>query len=270
MKRIDLSPVSMAKVYHSSLEEKNNTTLNMTRRCKYYDQGRCRFGDGCWNLHIDGGQSGSGGGQRIRRCLFFDRGHCRYGNHCRFAHVGSGEGVANHGFATYDEDGCYAPVSTELEDDLVNKFGGTRIGNDLPEKVETLANEVYQSLGAGWKEYQYQKALANKIRDLGYEVMEEKTLQNAKLYFGKGCRVDIYVNYGSDTESAIIELKAVKKLTLKHHEQIATYLEIERRNEHPVQYGLLINFPTSPTTNFGRNVEFSQGWGYWTNKVRTY
>ncbi len=229
----------------------------MSQRCKYFDQGCCHFGDDCRNLHIDGGHPGSGGGRRSRRCKFFDRGYCAYGDSCRFAHVGSGdgEGAADHGGADSDDDVCYASMPAEEEDDLVAQFGATSIACALPDQLWTLANRVYARLGADQKECRYRSELAREIRNLGYEVEEEMYLKCAKVLTGNKRYVDIYVNYGMGKDSAIIELKAVKKLTASHHAQLERYLSIEERSGHPVQYGFLINFPKNGDD---QEVEFSQ------------
>jgi len=64
------------------------------QRCKFFDQGCCKFGDNCKYAHVfDQGwrgpvhverRQGQGQGQK---CKFFDQGCCKFGDDCKYAHV---------------------------------------------------------------------------------------------------------------------------------------------------------------------------------------
>ncbi len=47
----------------------------ISKTCRYFRQGQCRFGDQCRFSHI-----------KTAICRFYLRGNCRYGSECRFTH----------------------------------------------------------------------------------------------------------------------------------------------------------------------------------------
>ncbi|XP_051977046.1 protein mono-ADP-ribosyltransferase PARP12 [Xyrauchen texanus] len=49
----------------------NEARHNTAKVCKYYNNGHCRYGDKCWDLHI---------------CIHHSKGICRYGAGCRLNH----------------------------------------------------------------------------------------------------------------------------------------------------------------------------------------
>ena len=93
---------------------------------------------------------------------------------------------------------------------------------------------VRETLGNGFLEKVYEKALLIELKQLGLNVVSQKELlvwyrnQNVGQYFA-----DIVVN-----DKIIIELKTVKQITKVHKVQVLNYLK-----GSGIELGVLINFP---------------------------
>ena len=123
--------------------------------------------------------------------------------------------------------------------------------------IETLAfkDETYairgaifavcKTLGPGFLEDVYQKALEAEFRHCGIPFEAQKELH--VLYRGCDCGLYIpdFVCYGK----IIVEIKSVEKLDGRHEAQIINYL---RATKHPV--GLLVNFGAHPKVDVRRFV----------------
>lgn len=104
---------------------------------------------------------------------------------------------------------------------------------DTTEKVIGAAMEVHSSLGNGFQELIYQRALAIELSTRGVHFEQEKELPI--LYKGERIgtrRVDFFVE-----NKIMVELKAVIRLEDVHLAQAMNYLEA-----YAMEVGLLINF----------------------------
>ncbi len=105
--------------------------------------------------------------------------------------------------------------------------------SELTSKVIGCAMEVHRTLGCGFQEVIYQRALALEMTQQGLEFNRELEM---KIYY-KGVdigtrRVDFFV-----ADKVIVELKATVKLDDDHLAQAKNYLEA-----YHLEVGLLLNF----------------------------
>ena len=109
---------------------------------------------------------------------------------------------------------------------------------DVTEKIIQAIFEVQTSLGYGFLEKVYENALVFELRQLGWDVEQQK---NIKVYY-KG---EVVGDYFADllvNDKVIVELKSGKGLVPEHEAQLLNYL----RSSH-VEVGLLVNFGTRVT-----------------------
>ena len=104
---------------------------------------------------------------------------------------------------------------------------------DLAGKVIGLAMKVHSTLGAGFLESVYHKALAHELTKGGFQFESEKTLK--VLY--DGILVGEFVADLLVEDELIVELKAVQALATAHEVQTVNYLVATGKD-----IGLLINF----------------------------
>jgi GxxExxY protein len=107
--------------------------------------------------------------------------------------------------------------------------------NELTEAIINAAMKVHRSLGLGFPEIIYQRAL---LVELGKRGIESKAEQELPVYYedvlvGKR-RLDLLVE-----NKILIELKAVSELEKKYFNQVLNFLEAFN-----VEIGLLLNFGT--------------------------
>lgn len=105
---------------------------------------------------------------------------------------------------------------------------------DATQKIIGAAFKVYNTLGYGYKEKDFQKALAAEFSALGFKVTRE--LYSKLVYEGKiisGFYVDFLVEL--DKVKIVIELKVAEAIYQKHFYQVLAYL---KNNNLPL--GLLI------------------------------
>ena len=104
---------------------------------------------------------------------------------------------------------------------------------DVTHKIIGCAMKVHSTLGSGFQELIYQKALAIEIGKelLGYQREVEMTIFYDGIDIGTR-RVDFFVE-----DKIMVELKAVSKLDDLHLAQAMNYLEA-----YNLPIGLLINF----------------------------
>lgn len=107
------------------------------------------------------------------------------------------------------------------------------IHEDLTHKIIGACMEVHATIGQGFKEVIYQRALAIELESLGlgYEREREVSVYYRSKVIGK-CRVDFLVE-----GCVMVELKALKALEDGHIAQAKNYLETFK-----MKIGLLINF----------------------------
>jgi GxxExxY protein len=105
--------------------------------------------------------------------------------------------------------------------------------SDLTEKIIGCSMRVHNTLGNGFQEVIYQRALAIELKKLNIDF--DRELEMPIIYDGISIgtrRVDFLVE-----EKVSVELKAVTKLENVHLAQAINYLEA-----YNLEVGLLINF----------------------------
>ena len=118
----------------------------------------------------------------------------------------------------------------------MDKSGNTKekyLHSELTEKIIRCFYNVYDTLGAGFLESVYVKALMWELRKVGLSFEIEKAINvNYKGNVIGIFRADIVVD-----NKIIVEVKAVKSLVPQHEAQLINYL---RATEFKL--GLLVNF----------------------------
>ncbi len=116
-----------------------------------------------------------------------------------------------------------------MADDLTSEV----ICKDLSFQIMAAAFEVHNTLGFGFLESVYEKALMKelRLRNVAVEAQRETKV------FYKGEEVGVYYPDLIVAEEIIVELKAVEALNRHHEAQILNYLK-----GTGFRLGLLINF----------------------------
>ena len=108
---------------------------------------------------------------------------------------------------------------------------------DLTEKIIKAFYKVYNTLGYGFLEKVYQKALIVELREVGLKCVEEVPI---KVYY-EGINVGDYRADIIVEESVIIENKAIESIVEEHEFQLINYLKAT-----DIEIGLLLNFGKKP------------------------
>ena len=101
--------------------------------------------------------------------------------------------------------------------------------------IKEMVSDVYAQLGAGRREKAYQMALAYVLNSNGTTASTE--VSNAVYYYNVHVAT-AFIDILTDTH--VIEIKYVRKLTDTHREQCQAYMRDKQRD------GILINFGTNP------------------------
>jgi len=104
-------------------------------------------------------------------------------------------------------------------------------------KIKKIAKDVYRTLGSGFSEDVYDKAMQVGLRlaKIRYESQKVIELKYKDHYVGEGYP-DLVVNFNEN--KIVVELKAVcGELGASEEQQLRNYLKILK-----IKYGLLINF----------------------------
>lgn len=104
---------------------------------------------------------------------------------------------------------------------------------DITHQIIGAAYKVYNTLGFGFLESVYQKALIIELSKNNLNVESEKPL---KVYYEDNVVGDFFVDLLVEND-IIVELKSVKNLAKEHEVQLVNYL-----NGLKKEIGLLINF----------------------------
>jgi len=131
-------------------------------------------------------------------------------------------------------------TSAEILHNPVNPVSNSN--DDLTGRVIGLAMKVHRTLGPGFLESVYQKALLYELAKAGLKVESDQLIQVR--YEGVivgDFKADLIVN-----DELIVELKAVSGLIVEHEVQLVNYLAATGKDN-----GLLINFG-------GRSLEFKK------------
>ena len=107
----------------------------------------------------------------------------------------------------------------------------------LTDKIIGAYYKVYNSLGYGFLEKVYEKALAFELTKLGLKVSRQ---QSIKVYY-EGELIGDYIADVIVNDKVIIELKAAEAIHPSHKSQLINYL---RATE--IEIGLLLNFGPEP------------------------
>ena len=106
--------------------------------------------------------------------------------------------------------------------------------------ISLLASRVYETLGSGFSELIYQKALSQDLSELH---IEHQTEQNIPVLYKEttigAVRADIVVQ-----NKMVIELKRVARITFSHLQQAEMYARLLDLSEI-----IVINFPCQPDTD---------------------
>jgi len=112
---------------------------------------------------------------------------------------------------------------------------------EITERIIGAAYKVYNTLGFGFLEKIYEKALVIEMKKMGLDV---KTQEPIKVLY-EGVTVGDYVADIVINGKIIVEAKAVKSLEEIHEVQLVNYLKATK-----IEVGLLINF--------GRKIEIKR------------
>jgi GxxExxY protein len=106
--------------------------------------------------------------------------------------------------------------------------------NQIANRVIGAAIDVHRTLGPGLLENSYEQCLAYKIRQMGFDVEQQKPipLVYEEVHLECGFRLDMVVN-----GKLVIEVKSVEALHDIHFAQTLTYMKFGG-----YRLGLLINF----------------------------
>jgi GxxExxY protein len=114
--------------------------------------------------------------------------------------------------------------------------------NDLTHRIIGCAMKVHSTLGGGFREFIYQRALALEMEQAGLFFSQEQEMEIFYLGTLIGTRrVDFFIE-----KRIMLEIKAADELLPRHKLQAINYLEI-----YGVADGLLINFG-GPSLEFKR------------------
>ncbi len=104
---------------------------------------------------------------------------------------------------------------------------------DITEKIIAAAMEVHRTMGCGFMEVIYQRALEIEMKLIGLNLERERemSIYYRGVHIGNR-RVDFFVE-----NKIMVELKAVSELSDVHLAQAMNYLEA-----YNMEIGLLINF----------------------------
>jgi GxxExxY protein len=106
--------------------------------------------------------------------------------------------------------------------------------NELSYKIIGAAINVHKTIGPGLLESAYEYALANDLRELGFEVKQQVPMPfiYKDVNLDVGYRIDLMVE-----GKVIIELKSIESVAPVHFAQTLTYLRLSG-----LKLALLINF----------------------------
>ena len=104
---------------------------------------------------------------------------------------------------------------------------------EITGKIIGAAYKVFNTLGFGFLETVYKKALAIELSRTGLKYEEEKPL---KVYYEDQVVGDFFVDIFVENE-IVVELKAVTGLAKEHEVQLVNYLNALKK-----EVGLLVNF----------------------------
>ena len=118
----------------------------------------------------------------------------------------------------------------------------SKSNDDLTGQIIGLAMKIHRTLGPGFLESVYQKALLFELSKAGFKVESDRLIQVRYEGIIVGdFKADLFVN-----DELIVELKAVFGIIVEHEIQLVNYLTATGKD-----IGLLVNFG-------GRSLEFKK------------
>ena len=109
--------------------------------------------------------------------------------------------------------------------------------SDLTDKIIKCFYKVYNTLGYGFLEKVYEKALCIELDKLGLEIKQQHPIN---VYYENQLIGEYYADIIVD-DKVIIELKAIESLKDVHGNQLLNYLKATE-----IEIGLLLNFGIKP------------------------
>jgi len=108
--------------------------------------------------------------------------------------------------------------------------------NEISYKIIGAAIEIHKTIGPGLLESAYENALAYELREMGFDVVQQKAMPfiYKEVRQDIGYRIDLMIN-----NKVIIEVKSVENVAPVHFSQTLTYLRLSN-----LKLALLINFNT--------------------------
>jgi GxxExxY protein len=135
-----------------------------------------------------------------------------------------------------------APKKSSKSDNQANQGSDNLLHGDLTRRIIGCAMRVHSTLGSGFQEVIYQRALAIEMNFDGLNFEREKEMPIFYRDQNIGSRrADFFVE-----DVVMVELKAISQLEDVHLAQAMNYLEA-----YGIEIGLLINFG-------GRSLEFKR------------
>ena len=113
----------------------------------------------------------------------------------------------------------------------------SNLHSDLTDKIINAFFEVYNTLGYGFLEKVYEKALLGELTDRGFTCSNQQKID----VFYKNKIVGEYFADLIVNDSVILELKASDKLIQENEYQLLNYLKATK-----YEIGLLLNFGKKP------------------------
>ncbi len=111
------------------------------------------------------------------------------------------------------------------------------IHSEITEKIIKGYYQVYNTLGYGFLEQVYEKAMFLELGKMGFYVERQKKI---KVYYD-GNQVGLYFADLIVNNCVIIEIKAAEALHQQHEYQLINYLKATE-----IEVGLLFNFGKNP------------------------
>ena len=107
---------------------------------------------------------------------------------------------------------------------------------EITHEIIGAAYKVFKTVGFGFLESVYKKAMIIELKKKGLKVEEEKPL---KVYYEDQVVGDFFIDLFVQDE-IVVELKAIQSIAKEHEVQLVNYLNGVRK-----EVGLLINFGQS-------------------------
>lgn len=106
--------------------------------------------------------------------------------------------------------------------------------NEISYKIIGAAIEIHKIIGPGLLESAYENALAYELREIGFDVVQQKAMPfiYKEVRQDVGYRIDLMIN-----NKVIIEVKSIENVAPVHFAQTLTYLRLSN-----LKLALLINF----------------------------